>query len=119
MCSDAGEAKGRLVMADTETSEVVMINLRRRRMEVLVGAIMEEMRHAIPSEFLEDVHHALADVLFKNGAYIMTDADRSEFGLEPRDELGWTVSERVQAKRNMDITRLQMMDFIIAKQDGE
>jgi hypothetical protein len=109
-------------MNRTATSEAIMIDLRRRRMQQLVGAIMEEVGRTIPSDFQGDLHDALAKVFHDNGAYIMTDQDRAEFGLEPRDYLGWTPSERVKAEADRRNIMLQMMNVSIAlkesSQDG-
>jgi hypothetical protein len=72
-------------------------NLRQRRADRIAHELLAEIRHLN----LEDrdwrlVRETLQDVLERNGAHIMTDADRAEMGLEPRDNEGWTPSERVK-----------------------
>ena len=61
---------------------------------------MTEIRDILPNDVLHDVHDRLFDVLYENGADLLTDKDREALGLEARDAKGWTASERVQAHRD-------------------
>lgn len=91
-------------------------DFRRRRAEYLTAAIMDELKDILQpysdDRLLDHVYERLCRVLYENGAHIMTDRDRAEAGLEPRDDLGWTPSERVayeKARREamlMHINRL-------------
>jgi len=100
----------------TASSGAMIIDLRRRRMHQLLGAIMVEVMETIPSDFHGELHDALAKVLHEKGAHIMTDQDRAELGLEARDILGWTPSERVRAEAERRDIMLQMMNIAAAKE---
>jgi hypothetical protein len=105
-------------MSRTAMEESTLIDLRRRRMDQLLYAIMREITHDIPPEFHRFLHHSLETVLHENGAHIMTDQDRADFGLEPRDGLGWTPSERVKLEHEKIAAMYQMQNIIVTK-DGE
>ena len=62
----------------------------------------------IDPDVRRDVSDRLYSVLYANGASLITDEDRAEIGLEPRDELGWTPSERVRAEQ-VRIETMQLM----------
>lgn len=106
-------------MTRTLTNEAIHIDLRKRRMDQLVAAVMDEVRHEVPSEFLREIHDALSDVMYRNGVHIMTDQDRAEYGLEARDGLGWTHSERVKAEMRRQEVLMQMMSLPVTfKEQG-
>ena len=91
------------------TEEAMRMNLRRRRAQELMWTIMHELDDVLPYELHRDVCDRLQWTLVQNGAYIMTDADRADAGLEPRDDKGWTFSERVQEKLNRQQAMLAML----------
>ena len=97
-------------MAQTAAQEAITINLRKNRMAQLAGAVMAELgkNPLFPKEYSQDVYEALAEVFYNNGAHIMTDQDRAYFGMEPRDEMGWTHSERLRAALEMEATLAAM-----------
>lgn len=98
-------------MVKTATHEAMIVNLRKNRAMALVGAILNELQKddRFPNEHLSSAHDAMAEVFIRSGAYFMTDQDRAEMGLEPRDFLGWTPSERLERKERERNALLSMM----------
>lgn len=75
-------------------------DLRRRRAERLVAAIMHE---AYKNPALDEVYRDMADVLIKvlseEGVEVLTDYDREQCGLPARGPDGWTIDEIVALER--------------------
>lgn len=74
-------------------SDIPRLNLRHRRAEAMAHGIMKELDRFIPQLFQRDAFNALMDVLCQSGVEILTDFDRHQMNLPPRDELGWTKEE--------------------------
>lgn len=101
----------------TAASKIPLYDLRRKRAMSLTVALMQEIRDLIPMEFDErSVGDRIFDVLYMNGAAWTTDEERSRFGFEPRDELGWTPSERV-AQKQRELEVLQMLQTVVLKRE--
>ena len=92
--------------------EIERQNLRLMRAQEFAAALMMEIGDVLESDFDRNarraVHDRLIDVLYRNGACFTTDEERQKIGLEPRDELGWTPSERVDYEKKR-IEALQLM----------
>lgn len=93
----------------TATEEAMRIDLRRRRAHELLWAMMKELDEVLPDELRGPVFDRMEWVLVQNGAYVMTDSDRADAGLEPRDAKGWTFTERVTAR--MELQKVMMTLF--------
>lgn len=87
-----------------------MLDLRRKRAEALAAALMQEIDDVLGDYDRGPVYDRLRHVLYMNGAAWTTDEDRAAHGLEPRDELGWTPSERVKHEQQ----RIEMLYSIAA-----
>lgn len=72
------------------------MDLRRHRAMSFTAMLTEEIRHILPRESLREVHEHILDLMYRNGVAWTTDEDRAKMGLEPRDDLGWTPSERIK-----------------------
>lgn len=89
--------------------QIEPVNFRVRRAQSFSAALMQEIRDVIPTDFDQgEVHDRLMNVLVENGACWTTEDERKEYGFEPRDDLGWTASERVEQKRR-ELEIMQMM----------
>jgi len=75
------------------------INFRELRAQAMASAIMLEIQDVAGEADLGAIHNRLLDVLHKNGAAWTTEPERIAMGFEPRDEFGWTPTERVEAKQ--------------------
>lgn len=89
----------------TAFQEGLAYDLRRERAMQLASLIMSEINDLIPKDPINhDLHRRfderLFDLFHRNGYSVTTDDERSRYGFEPRDGLGWTASERVQAERD-------------------
>jgi hypothetical protein len=70
------------------------INLRRRRADALVAAVMKEIRyHLVDRDAEAEVARALRHVFYQEGIEILSDYTRAEIGLPPRGPDGWTLEE--------------------------
>ncbi len=88
----------------SEAREAMQIeDIRERRSKQLAGSIIHCLRRYIPDAAINDAHHELLKLLYESGAYLMTDEDRAELGLEPRDELGWTPSEKLAREKALEM----------------
>ncbi len=102
----------------TTTAQIERQNFRRDRATLLGVAILNEIARDVPAEYMQDIHDALMTVLERNGACIMTDKDRVEMKLEPRDALGWTQSEQLQYKTRMIEDLYAMQAIYVPSQQG-
>ena len=76
-------------------------NKRLLRAKQLAAEIIREIEDVSdPKTNLSAVYNSLLDVLYANGASWITDQDRAEMGLEPRDDKGWTPSERIKLEQD-------------------
>lgn len=88
-------------------------DIRLRRAQSLTALLMEEIRDMMPTDFDQQaVCDRLIHVLYENGAAWTTDEDRAAHGLEPRDDLGWTPSERI-AQKQRELEAMQMQQVFI------
>lgn len=96
--------------------QLELVNLRRKRAGALAFALFREIDDLLPDDIRRDVYDRMARVLHENGAHVMTDKDRAELGLEPRDFEGWTPSERVQEETRRHEATMALANLIITKQ---
>ncbi len=77
--------------------ELRLPDRRRTRAMPIVHAIIHIVRKYVredrESEALRDLSHKLFEKMHRDGAEIITDADRAEAGLPPRGPDGWTMEE--------------------------
>ena len=73
---------------------------RRHEAQAIAHAIFAEIRDLLPHEVEGDVHDRLLSTLHLNGVLLVRDNERGKLGLEPRDEKGWTPSERVKYEQD-------------------
>lgn len=73
--------------------EIPRQDFRRARAMQFCAAISDVLREFIPHESQCDAHYALLKMLYDSGVDVVTDADRAQAGLPPRDNLGWTADE--------------------------
>ena len=97
-------------------NKFVEMNIRRHRAKHMAAAVMQEIKDFIPGETLPDVHDALIKCFDRNGLSLINDEERAHLGLEPRDDNGWTPSERLQSERAyLDAMLAMSQQIIIAK----
>lgn len=95
-------------MTMNESDIYMMENRRLRRAQFLFAAVFAEIQDVLRSydpikdDLDGELYDRLLHVFMENGAYIMTDKDRAEMGLEPFDKKGWTPSEKVAEKRRRE-----------------
>ena len=87
-------------------------DLRYHRAQQLTAAVFRELQDDIPQEKHRDIHDKLLKLFHDNGWSIMTDEDRRESGLEPRDNHGWTPSERVRDEQRLNAAMLEMSSIL-------
>jgi hypothetical protein len=80
-------------MKDTATGISMRMNLRRRRSDEMLAAVLEKIRPFIDHDQMKDVHYALLDLFMEKGVEVLTDYHRQELGLPTRDSEGWTREE--------------------------
>jgi hypothetical protein len=85
--------------ARTAVEHGMQLNIRRYHRDLLVNKLMLELDPYIPSGKHRQFHEALAGVLQRNGVMIISDAEAADLGLPPKDDLGWTDSDRLALKR--------------------
>ena len=93
-----------------EIEKFERMDLRRRRADFFTAMVFEEIRDLLPDDTMRDVRDRLLKVFYENGACIITEQARRAEGLEPRDELGWTPSEKVADR----LCRLETMQMLAA-----
>lgn len=64
----------------------------------LTSAVIQELDDVLPYDSQRHVYDRLIDLFSRNGLYLIDDKEREMLGLEPRDDYGWTASERVKQK---------------------
>jgi len=75
-----------------------LMNIRHAKAMSFTSILMEEIGDILPYEIQRQAYDRIFDVMYKNGASWTTDQERERFGFEPRDDAGWTSSERVKRK---------------------
>ena len=84
-------------------------DLRRQRATQLTAALMQELDDIIPDDQRRETYDRLMGLFYENGAALLTDQDREWLGLERRDALGWTPSERLlRKKQELDLLHVAM-----------
>lgn len=96
-----------MAASSVKIQKIERIDLRRRRADYFTVTVLEEIKDLLPNDVIQEVHHRLFKVFHENGACIITDEERRAEGLEPRDELGWTPSERL-AQNQLKPKTIQM-----------
>ena len=96
---------------------IELANLRRMRAQSFAAALMDELKDILPPETeMSDVYYRLLEVLEKNGACWTTDEERAAHDFEPRDELGWTPTERVaQKKRELEAMQMAAAGIVVPR----
>ncbi len=104
---------------DRAIDRIERLNFRRARAQALAAALMDEVKDVLPGDFDQAaVYDRLLDVLYQNGAAWTTDEERRRYGLEPRDELGWTPSERVEwEQKKAEALLAAMQPLTVSKED--
>lgn len=71
------------------------MDLRRRRAETLAHAALRKLDLLLEndSRSQEAAFYALLELFMDNGCEVLTDLDRQQIGLSPRDREGWTADE--------------------------
>lgn len=84
----------------TATEMMQRQNLRRRRTDELVSAVIKELRGRIDDPDVErEVREAMYSVFSAEGVEVLTDYTRAQIGLPPRIGDGWTTEEIVALER--------------------
>lgn len=87
-------------MKHTAASQIPLIDFRRRRAEAFAAALIQEVSDVLHEDLdCSAVFDRLFKVLHDNGACWTTEKERISYGFEPRDELGWSPSERIAQKQ--------------------
>ena len=94
------------------SDQIARSDLRRHRAMQLVGAVLTEFR-AAGVDVTSDMHRVLLDVFYRNGACVESDQTRYDEGKEPRDELGWTASERVRYEQELHMLLVRQPQLVI------
>ena len=68
-------------------------DFRRSRSQQMLAAVMNELGDLIPHQNRKDAYNKLFDLFMTEGVDIITDQDRRDAGLQPRDEFGTTPGE--------------------------
>ena len=76
------------------------IDHRKRETQLIGHAIFSEIRDLLSSDIETEAHDRLLETLYRNGVMLVRDDERAKLGLEPRDEKGWTPSERVKHEQD-------------------
>jgi len=87
--------------------EMIRFDIRRRRAESLMAAVLSNLYPCIDATHPEDLPHritslvqeAMFEVMFEHGVEVLTDADREAAGLPPRGPHGWTIEELMALER--------------------
>lgn len=96
----------------TATQEMMRFDLRRRRADSLVAAVIHRLYPRIDATDPEELPHritrmvsdAMFEVMYEEGVEVLTDYTRQEAGLPPRGPDGWTMEEIVALeKRRLDL----------------
>jgi hypothetical protein len=97
------------------------MDLRLIRAQRLTAAIVDAIApHLDPSEpvNLGHVSRAILEVLHGQGVEVLTDYDRAEMGLPPRDELGWRPDEIIAHDNRMLEPLMRPLPYFIPTRRG-
>ncbi len=97
-------------------AQLERMNFRRHRAMQFTAALIEEIKDIVPPDSLREVHEHIFELMYRNGAAWTTDEERVKMGLEPRDDLGWTPSERVAEEMRRQQAMLMISNTIITAQ---
>jgi hypothetical protein len=100
-------------MNTTAIKAAERINFRREKAMAFTSIIMEEIDDLLPGDVQSLVFDRIFTVMSNNGAAWTTDHERALFGMEPRDNLGWTSSERVANERMRHEAMISLQPLII------
>lgn len=91
-------------------AEAFTINARQLRANALAANIIQELDPFLSTEHgaRSMAFSALCDLLAQNGAAFTTDEERALMGLEARDQMGWTPSERI-ARKQRELEAMSML----------
>jgi hypothetical protein len=89
------------------------INLRKRRAQHFTATLMRDLMRVLPDDCYDQVFEVLFESLSRNGACWTTDAERERLGFDPRDEAGWTMSERHESFLKLYEAHLKSMSAFI------
>ncbi len=96
------------------TATEIRTNLRFNRTMSIVPAMMNIIRPRLRDDVeLRDVYDDLIRLLNEAGAEIITDHDRREAGLQPRDDYGWTPDELIALERRRLEIMTRPLNFVI------
>jgi hypothetical protein len=88
------------------TDQMLRIDLRRRRAEVLCHGVMQAIDPYLDRDASRrDIYEALMKLFHQEGVEVLSDYDRQQYGLPPRGPDGWTVEEIVALEEK----RLEML----------
>lgn len=96
------------------------IDKRRLRAMALTAHILQIVGRYIPHNSerdpMRDLAYELQEALEKNGAEIISDFDRQEWGLPPRGPDGWTIEEiMAMEKRRLEYMLAPMPPMIVSR----
>jgi len=77
------------------------INRRQIRAQMLTAQIMHILDRHLKDGAHRDVARELEELFYARGAYVVTDAERAQAGLSPRDHHGLTIEELVAIEGRM------------------
>ena len=107
-------------MSDKSALEQSLIfDVRQCRAKSFVATTMEEINDLIPADSHGEIHRRLMDMFYKNGAAWTTEDERNALGFEPRDNLGWTLSERLEQERQRNEYMLSISNTMIPVDPSE
>lgn len=101
-------------------NQLQRIDKRRLRAMALTSQIMSIVSKYIPHDRerdpMRDLAYELQEAMEKNGAEIISDFDRQEWGLPPRGPDGWTIEEiMAMEKRRLEIMLAPMPPMIVSR----
>ena len=75
-------------------------DFRRHRADRLASTVMHILGGTIEGRERE-AYHRLFDAFYEQGFEIVTEEERRASGEEPRDEKGWTATERLEYRQKL------------------
>lgn len=89
------------------------MNHRKHDSQLIGRSIFSEIRDLLPSDVEGEVYKRLLETLYLNGVMLVRDDERAKLGLEPRDEKGWTPSERVKYEQDRVAAMYQVSSLAV------
>ena len=86
-------------------------NMRVNRARSFASKLVQDMPEEIPEDLHEEIYLSLLDSLTRNGISWTNDEERAAFGLEPRDQLGWSPSEKARVQEKRETKRAASIQF--------